>query len=96
MYTVVRSYSGPNAKELFDVLEKNKADVEATLKGVKGLITYTLARTGDGGVTVTVCEDKSGIDESVRLAREWIQKNAADIAAAPPVITEGQVVVFIN
>jgi restriction endonuclease Mrr len=94
MHTVVRSYSGPNTKVLFDVLEKNKADVEATLKGVKGLITYTLARTGDGGITITVCEDEAGADESVRVAREWIQKNASNVGAAAPTITERQVVVL--
>jgi hypothetical protein len=96
MYTVVRSYSGPGAKALFDVLEEKKADVETTLKGVEGLITYTLARTEDGGVTVTVCRDKAGIDESVRVAREWIEKNAADIGAAPPSITQGEVVVLVQ
>ena len=30
MYTVVRSYFGKGAKELFDLLEKNQADVEKT------------------------------------------------------------------
>jgi hypothetical protein len=96
MYAVVRSYAGTSAKALFDVLERRKADVETALKGVKGLVTYTLARTADGGVSVTVCEDKAGADESVRVAREWIQKNAADIAAAPPTITEGQVVLSVK
>ena len=38
MHTVVRSYSGKGAKELFDVLEKNKADVEKTLRSVKSLV----------------------------------------------------------
>jgi hypothetical protein len=27
MYTIVRSYFGKGSKELFDVVEKNKADV---------------------------------------------------------------------
>ena len=96
MYSVVRTYSGPNAKALFDVLEKNKADVEATLRAVKGLITYSATRTAEGGITVTVCADKAGADESVRVAREWVQKNAANIGAAPPAITEGQAVVLIK
>jgi hypothetical protein len=66
MYTVVRSYFGKGAKELFDVLEKNKADVEKTLRSVKGLVSYTLVRSADGGFSVTVCNDKAGTDESLK------------------------------
>jgi hypothetical protein len=41
MHAVVRSYSGKGAKGLFDVLEKNKADVEKTIRSVKGFVNYT-------------------------------------------------------
>jgi hypothetical protein len=70
MHTVVRSYSGKGAKELFDVLEKNKADVEKTIRSVKGFVNYTLVRSADGGFSVTVCKDKAGIDESLQKARD--------------------------
>ena len=89
MYTVVRSYFGAGAKELFDVLEKNKADVEKTLRSVKGLVSYTLVRSADGGFSVTVCNDKAGTDESLEKARDWIAKNAAGTGVAPPTISEG-------
>ena len=69
MQVVVRTYSGKGAKELFDVLEKQKADVEGLLRSVKGLVSYTLARSGDGGFSVTVCNDKAGIDESIKRRR---------------------------
>lgn len=59
MQVVIREYSGKGAKELFDVLEKNKADVESLLRTVKGLVSYTLARSGDGGFSVTVCQGSS-------------------------------------
>ena len=35
MHAVVRNYSGKGAKELFDVLEKNKAEVERLIGGSK-------------------------------------------------------------
>jgi hypothetical protein len=54
MYTVVRSYFGKGAKELFDVVEKNRADVEKTMRSVKGFVSYTLVRSKDGGFSVTV------------------------------------------
>ena len=89
MYTVVRSYFGKGAKELLDVLEKNKAEVEQTMRSVKGFVSYVLVRSEDGGFSVTVCEDKAGTDESVEKARNWIAKNAAGTGVAAPKLTEG-------
>ena len=96
MYAVIRTYLGAGAKQLFDLLEQRSADVEATLRTVPGLVSYTLLNTGDGGTAVTVCTDKAGTDESMKVARDWIQKNASHIHANPPVVTEGPVIVQIN
>ncbi|VVN71046.1 hypothetical protein [Pseudomonas fluorescens] len=96
MYAVIRTYLGTGAKQLFDVLEQRNADVEAALRKVSGLVSYTLLNTGDGGISVTVCTDKAGTDESSKVARDWIQQNASNIQAKPPVITEGPVIVQIN
>ena len=84
MHAVARSFSGKGAKELFDLLEKNKTDVEKTLRSVKGLVSYTLVRSADGGFSVTVCNDKAGTDESLQKARDWIAKNAAGTGVGPP------------
>jgi hypothetical protein len=46
MQVVVRTYSGKGAKELFDVMEKHKADAEKLMRLVKGFVSYTLARSG--------------------------------------------------
>ena len=91
MYAVVRTYAGQGAAELFDLIEASRSDVETLLRGVQGFHSYVLFRTTDGGVTVTVCADKSGADESVRVARDWIRQNAAQLVTNPPTITEGPV-----
>ena len=96
MYAVVRNYSGVGAKQLFDVLEQRKADVEAVIRKVPGLVSYTLLRSGDGGVSVTVCKDKAGADESLKVARDWIQKNASNTGASPPTVMEGSVILKIK
>ncbi len=96
MYAVVRDYSGSGAKELFDLLEERKEEVETLIRSVTGLVTYSAIRTDDGGVTVTVCQDKSGTDESIRIAREWIQENASDIGSSPPVVSEGSILVNVS
>jgi hypothetical protein len=93
MHAVIRTYSGKGAKELFDVLDQHKADVEGVMRPIKGFVSYTAARTGDGGVTVTVCQDKAGTDESVAKARDWVAKNAASAGAAAPKVAEGSVII---
>ena len=93
MQVVIRTYSGKGAKELFDVLEKRKADVESILRGVNSFVTYTLARSGDGGFSVTVCKDKAGIDESVQKARDWILTNAGTTGVGAPNVAEGEVII---
>ncbi len=96
MHTVVRAYSGKGAKELFDVLEKSKADVEKTIRSVKGFVGYTLVRTADGGFSVTVCKDKAGTDESLQKARDWISKNAPGTVTTAPQVSEGSVILHFS
>ena len=60
MKAVIRKYSGKGAKELIDVLEQRAAELDSVMGSVKGLVTYTLVRSGDGGFSVTVCQIKPG------------------------------------
>jgi hypothetical protein len=91
MHAVIRSYSGPGAKELVDLIVQRKEEVEVILRGVAGFRSWMILRTEDGGATVTVCEDKAGTDESMQAARNWITANASDLGIAPPEIIEGNV-----
>jgi hypothetical protein len=95
MYAVVRSYSGQGASELFDQLEQRNEEVKDLIGGVPGFVSYTAFRSGEGGLTVTVCQDKTGTDESSRRAAEWVEENIG-ATASPPVITEGSTVVYFN
>jgi hypothetical protein len=91
MYAVVRTYSGQGASELFDLLGQREEDVKALVSGVPGFVNYAAVRSGDGGVTVTVCEDKAGTDESSKRAAAWVKDNVS-ATGNPPVITEGNTV----
>jgi len=92
MHAVMRDYSGKGTKKLFDLVEKNKAEVEKVIRPVKGFVSYSLIRTARGGLSITICEDKAGTDESTRAARDWIAKNARDTGVARPKISEGTVI----
>lgn len=88
MYVVVRNYSGSGASELFDLIDQRSDEVKELIGGTPGFISYVAFREGDGGATVTSCEDKAGVDESSKRAADWIGENAT-AAVDPPVITEG-------
>lgn len=96
MYALVRTYSGPGAAKLFDILEDRKRDVEAAVSGVPGLTSYTLLRTADGGIAVTVCETQEGAEQSLKVAREWIQQNASAAGAMQPTVSQGSVILQLE
>jgi hypothetical protein len=91
-HTVVRRYTGAGAEELFTALESREQEIRDIIATVPGFVSYTAFRTGDGGgTTVTVCEDKSGTDESSRRAAAWVAENLGK-TVDPPAITEGDAV----
>ena len=91
MHAVVRSYSGQGASELFDLLGQREEEVKELISGVPGFVSYAAVRSGDGGMTVTVCEDKAGTDESTRRAAGFVEENLGASVSAPA-ITEGDTV----
>jgi hypothetical protein len=94
MYVAVRSYSGQGASELFDVLGRREEDVKTLISSVPGFISYAAFRSGDGGMTVTICEDKVGTDESSRRAAKWVSENVSMTGSPPVVIREGSTVLL--
>jgi hypothetical protein len=91
MYVVVRSYPEQGASALFDLLGEREDDVKTLIGGVPGFVSYAAFRSGDGGMTVTICQDKAGTDESSRRAAEWVKENV-NTTVDPPAITEGSTV----
>lgn len=91
MHAVIRSYSGRGAAELFDLLREREKEVKALLTAVPGFVSYAAFPTSAGGAAVTICQDKTGTDESSRRAAEWVKENLTT-AIDPPTITEGSTV----
>ena len=96
MYAVVRAYGGKGAKELFDLLEKQKSEVETIMRSINGFVSYTLVRSGEGGYSFTVCADKAGVEESMQKAKDWIAKNAGTTGVSAPQNYEGPVVIHVR
>ena len=91
MHAVIRSYSGAGAAELFDLLEQREEEVREVLTGVPGFVSYAAFRTDSGGTAVTICQDKTGTEESTRRATAWTKENLTT-TVEPPSITEGSTV----
>jgi glutamate dehydrogenase/leucine dehydrogenase len=89
MYAVVRRYKGATA--LFDELAKREQDIRVIVQGVPGFVAYYLVRSGDGGATITICQDQTGTAESTRRAADFIRQNVPAAAGSPPEVTEGEV-----
>jgi hypothetical protein len=94
MYAIVRSYSGNGASELFDLLGQREDDIRSLIGGVPGFVSYAAFRSGDGGSTVTVCQDKAGTDESSRRAAAWVAENVSTPPAAPAIVEGSTVLQF--
>jgi len=88
MHATIRQYSGSGTEALFDALEQREPEVRELISTVPGFVSYVAFRTGDGGTTVTVCEDEAGTDESTRRAAAWVAENITASIGAPSV-TQG-------
>jgi hypothetical protein len=77
---------------LFDALAAKEDDVKALISTVPGFTSYAAFRNDSGGQTVTVCQDKTGTDESSRRAAEWVKENVG-VTVDPPTVTEGSAIV---
>ena len=96
MYAVIRNYSGAGAKALFALLDERKSDIETHLREVEGFVSYTLVRTNDGGVSVTICQDQEGTDQSSQVARDWVKAHAAGLNSDPPTVSKGPVILHAS
>lgn len=91
MHAVIRTYSGQGTSELFEALEQHEDDVRELISGVPGFVSYAAFMVDDTGVTVTVCEEKEGTDESSKRAADWVKENV-ETEVDEPTVTEGDTV----
>jgi hypothetical protein len=93
MYAVVRRYASGAA--LADALVKSQSEVTELLTSIPGFKAYYALRTDEGVVaTMTICDDKAGVDESINRAGAWVRANLAGAPVSAPEITEGET--FLN
>ncbi|MBI2706019.1 MAG: hypothetical protein HYX32_12130 [Actinobacteria bacterium] len=68
----------------------HQESVAAALGAIPGFRAYYLVKADDGAtISVSVYEDKAGVDASTVAARDWIAANLPDLAVGPPEVVAG-------
>jgi hypothetical protein len=90
MYASIRQYAVSDATGL----ARRAQGFVPVVREVQGFSGWYVVDGGDGTlITVTLCEDQAGVEESVTRAADWVRENAADLFEGPPSITNGEVIV---
>lgn len=63
---------------------------------IPGFISYVLLegeqeQGHDVLVTVTTCETRAGVDESITVAANWVKQNLPGLGISAPSVTTGEV-----
>lgn len=95
MYATVRRYTARkgSARALAADLQQTFLPV---VSAIPGFVAYYYAEGDpeagrDVLVTVTVCETRDGVEDSVRKAAAWVKEHAANIDVSAPMVTTGEV-----
>ena len=92
MHAVIRAYTGPNAAQFIEALDRRKDELERLLASIDGFVSYTLTRTADGGVSMSVFRTKEGADESSRRVAFLVDTSMEAELRVTPIISDGAVI----
>jgi hypothetical protein len=94
MYTAIRTYRTTDPAELARRVESEFLPI---VRDVAGFVGYYVVDAGDGAIaSITVCADKSGMDESTARAAEWVRDHISELIESGPEILAGDVTVSLT
>jgi|SRR5690242_19407515 len=90
MHATIRRWNG--AATLIAEIERRTQEVESIISSTPGFVAYHAVKSGNTLVSVTVCQDKAGTDETTRRAAQWVRDTlpADAVAGLTPEIIEGE------
>jgi len=94
MFASIRKYSG--APTLVEELVKRQDEIKSLLGPIRGFHAYYLLKSSDGALSMTVCEDRAGVEESNRVAATWLEDKLPTFANRAPEITIGELQIHLN
>jgi hypothetical protein len=89
MFAAIRTYGVTDIDELSELV---KGGFQPIVESVPGFVAYYLVDAGDGIASeITICEDRTGVDESTSRVSEWVEENALDFIESGPAVVTGVV-----
>ncbi len=89
MFAAIRTYGVTDIDELSELVKEGFLPI---VESVPGFVAYYVVDAGDGlASSITICEDKTGVDESTSRAAEWVEEHALDFIESGPAVVTGAV-----
>ena len=89
MYAAISTYEVTDLDEMAELVKDGFLPI---VESVPGFVAYYLVDAGEGLATsITICDDKGGVDESTARTAEWVQEHALDLIESGPAVVTGAV-----
>ena len=91
MYAMIRKYQYDqhNGEEID---RKIREIFVPLLEKTPGFVAYYWLDTGEGsGASLTVFQDKTGAEDSLRIAADFVREHMAGMTISSPEVTQGEV-----
>ncbi len=89
MFAAIRTYGVTDLEELSELVKEGFLPI---VESVPGFVAYYVVAAGDGVAnSITICEDKAGVEESTSRASEWVEEHALDFIQSGPAVVTGEV-----
>ena len=75
---------------LVEELVKRQDEIKSVLTPIRGFHAYYLLKSSNGALSMTVCEDRAGVEESNRVASTWLKDKLPTLANRTPEVTIGE------
>ena len=89
MFASIRKYNGQPL--LAEEIVKRQNEIKSILEPMSGFHAYYLIKTGDGALSMTVCDNRTGAEESNRVESTWLKDKLPTFATRAPELTTGEV-----
>jgi hypothetical protein len=88
MFAAIRTYGVTDIDDVSELVTGFLPIVES----VPGFVAYYAVDAGDGIATsITICEDKPGVEESTSREAAWVEEHALDLIETGPAVVTGAV-----
>jgi hypothetical protein len=89
MFAAIRTYGVTDIDELSELVKDGFLPI---VESVPGFVAYYVVDAGDGiASSITICEDKTGVEETTSRAAEWVEEHALDFIESGPAVVTGAV-----